>query len=80
MLRPVVIRVVPLEDYWLRIHFDNGETKLFDVKPYIKGEWYGELSDKDYFRRVAADGYSVQWPDGQDLCPDEIYYNGVSVE
>lgn len=23
--------------------------------------------------RVSTDGFTVVWPDGQDLCPDEIY-------
>mgnify|MGYP000101035451 FL=1 len=43
MLRPTAIKVFPQEDYTLRIIFDNGEEKLFDVKPYIRGNWYGEL-------------------------------------
>ena len=46
MLRPTAIKVFPQEDYTLRIIFDNGEEKLFDVKPYIKGNWYGELKEK----------------------------------
>lgn len=36
MLRPTVIRAIPKEDYTLSLIFDNGETKLFNVKPYIK--------------------------------------------
>lgn len=36
MLRPTAIDVFPEENYILRIVFDNGETKLFDVKPYIQ--------------------------------------------
>ena len=43
MLRPTAIKVFSQEDYTLRIIFDNGEEKIFDVKPYIKGNWYGEL-------------------------------------
>ncbi len=79
MLRPTAIKVVPLEDYHLQIHFDNGETKSFDVRPYINGSWYGKLSDLSYFRQVNVDGYSVSWPDGQDLCPDDIYYNSTFI-
>ena len=43
MLRPTAISVTPQNDYIIRIKFDNGEEKKFDVKPYIKGEWYGQL-------------------------------------
>ena len=79
MLRPTAIKVVPMNDYLLNIEFDNGEQKVFDVKPYIKGSWYGELSDPAYFKSVVTNGYSVEWANGQDLCPDELYYNSLSI-
>ena len=78
MLRPTAIQVTPLDNYILQIVFDNGEIKLFDVKPYIKGEWYNELADPAYFHSVSVNGYSVEWSNGQDLCPDELYYNSVA--
>lgn len=73
MLRPTAIRVIPQDNYLLQITFDNGETKVFDVKPYITGDWYGKLRDPVYFRMVQPDGFTVTWPEGQDLCPDELY-------
>lgn len=73
MIRPVAKNVTSLEDYKISIEFDNGEKKIFDVTPYIKGNWYGRLRDKNYFNRVAIDGFTVVWPDGQDICPDELY-------
>ena len=62
MLRPTAIRVTPLNNYCLEIIFDNGEKKQFDVKPYIRGEWYGELNNPDYFNSVNVDGFTVVWP------------------
>jgi hypothetical protein len=41
MLRPTATKVIPEHDYILNVTFDNGEEKLHDVKPYIKGSWYG---------------------------------------
>lgn len=73
MLRPTAIRVIPQDHYLLRLTFDNGETKIFDVKPYITGSWYGKLRNPAYFHKVRTDGFTVVWPDGQDLCPDELY-------
>ncbi len=77
MLRPTAIAVQAQHDYTLRITFDNGDVRQFDVKPYIKGEWYSELKDEKYFRTVFTNGYTVEWANGQDLCPDELYYNSV---
>ncbi|MDY3815713.1 MAG: DUF2442 domain-containing protein [Candidatus Limiplasma sp.] len=79
MLRPTAKTVVPMKDYMLRVSFDNGKTKDFDVKPYIRGNWYGELANPAYFKSVSANGYTVEWADGQDICPDELYYNSVAV-
>lgn len=79
MLRPTAIKVKPEENFFIVMEFDNGEMKRFDVKPYIQGSWYGQLKDKSYFNRVAVDGYTVCWPEGQDLCPDELYELSVSV-
>lgn len=73
MLRPTAKAVVATDDYKLIIDFDNGEKKEFDVKPYIKGDWYGKLMDVNYFKTVTTDGFTVVWSDGQDICPDELY-------
>ena len=78
MMRPTAVLVEPVENYQLMLEFDNGEKKKFDVKPYIQGSFYGQLSDPAYFKSVRTNGYSVEWENGQDLCPDELYYN-VSV-
>ncbi|WP_337479162.1 DUF2442 domain-containing protein [Phascolarctobacterium succinatutens] len=42
MLRPTAISVTVQKDYTLKVIFNNGETKIFDVKPYIKGSWYSQ--------------------------------------
>lgn len=80
ILRPIAKKVIPKENYILDITFNNGERKMFDVKPYIQGEWYGKLKDIEYFRNVALDCFTVVWPDGQDICPDELYENSKKVE
>ena len=79
MLRPTAVSVKPDNDYCIIVQFDSGEMKKFDVKPYIKGTWYGRLKEIPYFRSVMTDGFTVCWPEGQDLCPDELYELSVSV-
>lgn len=74
MLRPTAKKVTVRENYILAVMFDNGEKRLFDVKPYICGNWYGKLAEKEYFAKAAVDGFTVAWPEGQDICPDDLYY------
>lgn len=77
MLRPTVVKVMPRENYELFLEFSNGEKKTFDVKPYIKGSWFGKLENKAYFSQVKANGFNVEWLDGQDICPDDLYFNSI---
>lgn len=72
------IKVTPMENYCLYLVFENGEEKVFDVKPYIKGSWYGKLSDVSYFGTVHIAGNTVEWADGQDIAPHELYELSVA--
>ena len=73
------VSVTPLENYCLRVTFDNGEIRIFDVKPLIRGSWMGELADPSYFKTVRIGGLSVEWPHEQDVCPDQLYECSVPV-
>ncbi len=77
MLRPEAINVFSINNFCTLVEFDSGERKIMDVKPYIKGEWYGKLAEPSYFKTVRTNGYTVEWKDGQDFCPDELYYCSI---
>lgn len=77
MLRPTVTNIKIMHNYHLELIFDNGEVRLFNVNPYITGDSYSELLETNYFSRVVINGYNIEWPNGQDICPDDLYYNSV---
>ncbi len=79
MLRPTVTKAIPKEDYILLLEFNNGEKKLFDVKPYIIGSWFGKLKDKIYFSQIKTNGFNIEWTDGQDICPDDLYFKSILI-
>jgi len=72
-MNPRVKDVKPLSDYILKITFDNGEVKLFDMKTYLNKGIFKELHDKSLFNSVRPFLGSIQWVNGQDLCPDTLY-------
>ena len=76
---PVSIKVKPLEDYHIHVTFDNNEEKIYDVNPLIQGDWFGQLRDINIFNTVHVAGISVEWAEGQDVCPDDLYYNSVLI-
>ena len=73
MMYPKVIDVKPTENYNIIITYETGERKKFDVNPYIKGAWYGELKNISIFNSVRPCGNTVEWAGGQDIAPHELF-------
>lgn len=72
---PKAIDVKPLQDYQLLVTFNNGEVKIFDVKPYLSHKIFESLKDVNIFNTVKIGGLSIEWSNGADICPDELYNN-----
>jgi hypothetical protein len=67
------VEVKPLPDYLLSITFDNGDTKLFDVKPYLDDAYWAPLKDVTLFNTAYIDG-SVCWSEQLDIAPEELWH------
>ena len=82
MLQPKLLKVDALPDMQLVLYYETGEKKLFDVTPYATGSWYSELKDPKYFVtvRIIANGSGIEWPDGQDIAPHELYDLGKPLD
>ncbi len=78
-MRPKAIDVKPLKDYQIEIKFDNGEIKILDVKPYFKFKIFKELKEENKFATVKISGLSIEWENGADICPDELYNNSKKI-
>ena len=72
-MNPRVKDVIARDDFSLKITFDNGEVKLFDMKPYLNIGVFKELSNISKFKDVRVSLGSILWSSGQDLCPDTFY-------
>lgn len=76
-MRPKAIEVEAIEDYKIKVKFENGEEKIFDVKPYLNHNAFKELKNKELFKTVKIGGLSIEWENGTDICPDELYNNSI---
>ena len=74
-MKSKAIDVKPLKNYMLEIIFSNGEKKKFDVKPYLKFKPFEQLKDEKEFKKVKIAELSIEWENGADICPDELYNN-----
>lgn len=78
-LEPIAKEVRVLEDYKLYIKFDNGEEKIYDMKPLLSHKFYQGLKDKERFKKVRADGISIEWETGEDIAPENLYNDSIPV-
>lgn len=75
--------VSALPDMRLSVQFENGATKVYDVKPLEERfVTFKVLEDEDLFRDVEVGqcGYGVVWNDGLDLSCDELWDHGHEVK
>lgn len=79
-MNPRVTEVEPNSDHTLNLHFNNDETRVFDVKPYLDKGIFAELRDLNAFNSVKPAFGGVLWAGGQDLCPDRLYDESVPVD
>ena len=68
-----VKEVEPLKDYKLRLKFENGEEKIFDLKPYLDLGKFFELRNEELFTKVRINFDTIEWPNGIDLDPEFLY-------
>ena len=81
MSTPKIISVEAIKDYKIKLHYETGEIKLFNVLPYISGTWYEELNSYSYFKTVhiISNGKGIGWEHGQDIAPHELYDMSVFI-
>ena len=91
--RRTITSVLPNDDFTLSISFDNGENRIFDVKPLLKqGTVFEPFTKLENFKRVYIDDShciswdidpnidsKIVWNNKVDLCPDSCYVESKPV-
>jgi hypothetical protein len=74
-----VTEVIPLGAHYVYLKFFNNEERILDVTPYMCGGWYEPLENPEYFKTVHVANYTIEWADGQDIAPHELYELSVPI-
>ena len=91
--RKRIVSVLPNNDFTLTIGFDNGENRLFDVRPFLKkGTVFEPFLLLENFKRVYVDEQhtvcwdidpdvdsNIVWNNKVDLSPDSCYIDSTPV-
>lgn len=75
MKYPAVTDVRPQKDFSLHITFDNGESGLLDMKPYLDFGIFARIKHPDSFAKVRVSFDTVEWESGADIDPEFVYSN-----
>jgi len=67
--------VKALQDYQLQVIYDNGEKRIYDMLNLLEMPFYKKLKNKSIFNTVKVSDITLEWATGQDICPEELYYN-----
>ena len=79
-MTPQIAKVEVMPEYKLCVRFGNGESRLFDVRPYLDKGVFKELKDESYLKKVRIISGGIEWPHEQDLSADTLYYRGISLK
>ena len=66
-MNPYVKSVRPQENYCLLLTFQNGETRIFDLKPYLDKAIFVRLKNMALFKTARVVSGSVEWQGEIDL-------------
>ena len=76
-----IIKAEPLEDYRVRLTLTDGSVIERDLRPLLIGPVFEKIrAEPSECARVRAQDGALVWPNGADLCPDMIIWNGLPPE
>ena len=73
-----IIKVEPQNNFSLICTFSDGTLVLYELKEIVfgKGEMVVPLRKIKFFKKVFLEFGSPIWPNGFDVCADQIYIKG----
>lgn len=79
MIPPRIEDVKPLDSFCLEITYVTKEKRIYDMKKLLHFDFYKNLNNIGYFKLVKSAQTTVEWPNGEDVDPNELYDNSVIV-
>ena len=67
---------LPLDAYNVQLTFTNGEQRIVDLEPFLRGPIFEPLHDLEAFKELTVDPVlgTITWPNGADIDPDVLYH------
>ena len=62
-----------INNYKIALEFNNGESKVVDLKNELNGEVFAPLQNLDYFKNFQIKYNTIEWQNGADFAPEFLY-------
>ena len=79
-MNPYVKSIQFRDDYCLLLTFENGEKRVFDLKPYFNKPVFARLKNAALFKTARVVSGSVEWQGEIDLSYDTLYLESKAVK
>ena len=67
-----IVKITPAEDFSLVVVFDDGQTRMLDMKPFLDFGVFRRIKKPEEFNRVHVAFDTVEWDCGIDLDPEFV--------
>ena len=74
-----VIAVKAVENYQLKLTFENNEIRIFDMKPYLDLKVFQPIKNPNIFKQVHIAFDTIMWKNSADLDPEILYSGSIPV-
>lgn len=74
-----VISVKTLDDYTLELVFENGEKRIFDMKPFLEKKPFTKLLHVPLFSKASVQYGTVVWPGNIDIAPETLWLSSMPI-
>ncbi|MBQ8223680.1 MAG: DUF2442 domain-containing protein [Bacteroidales bacterium] len=68
-----------LNDYKIKLWFNNHVVKIVDLSDLLNGEAFSPLKDTEIFKDFSIKFNTIEWKNGADFAPEFLYEIGETV-
>jgi hypothetical protein len=65
-----------LNDFKIRLIFNDGKVKTVNLEKYLDKPVFQPLKDLSYFQKFTLNPFTIEWENGADFAPEFLYSIG----